>query len=472
MSGPATHVTHLAQHTGRLVVVLNQKVVDWINHQPPAAGAPEFKDLNAFDGPGSVQLRQVLQRYGARTMRAFRSLSTAEINALESAARDGPYRPANSLLAYWIIEPGPAISGASAASLAGLLGSMTDVFESVHLEEAVGPPPVNWQNDKYAKQQFHLDPAPTGIDAKFAWTVNADGSGIGFADVEMGWNLSHQDLKAKLRTRLLCHQNDPTNADHGTGVLGLVVGRDNSKGVVGIAPGVTSVRLASHWDGTSAANVADAVATAAHHLAVGDVLLLETQSSSHGPIELLAGGAEMTAIQTASSKGVIVIEAAGNAGRNLDPNFPKSRPDSGAIMVGASVGEAPPANMNAKSHERLGSSNYGDRVDCFAPGICLVTAGGGDLDQGGGNANRAYTAAFHDTSGASAVIAGAAILAQHMHVLANNARLDAAGMRAVLTQNGRKQSAQDGNIGIMPDLRRIGNGLNVEPELVAENEPA
>ena len=128
-------------------------------------------------------------------------------------------------------------------------------------------------------------------------------------------------------------------------------------------------------------------------------------------------------------------------------------------MVGASVGNDPPPSMQAPSHARLGNSNYGARVDCFAPGICLVTAGGGDLDQGGGNANRTYTAAFSHTSGTSAVVAGAAILTQHMHVLANNSVLDPAGMRALLTQHGRKQSAQDGNIGIMPDLRLIGNAL-------------
>ncbi len=167
-----------------------------------------------------------------------------------------------------------------------------------------------------------------------------DGAGIGFADVEMGWNRSHQDLKAKMPSKLLCHLNDPANADHGTSVLGLVVAIDNAKGGVGIAPGVTSVFLASHWDGASSANVADAIGKAAFSLAVGDVLSLEAQTWNHGPIELANSGAEMTAIQAASSKGIIVIEAAGNAGRNLDPAFPTTRPPSGAIMVGASVGEA------------------------------------------------------------------------------------------------------------------------------------
>jgi hypothetical protein len=341
---------------------------------------------------------------------------------------------------------------------------MTDVFESVHREEAVGDPPVvKWQNDKYARKQFHLGKAPKGIDAKWAWKLGVDGAGIGFADVEMGWNLSHEDLRSKMPAGLLTDQINPQFVDHGTAVLGLVVGSDNSKGIVGIAPGVTDVLLASHWDGASRENVANAVATAAQRLKVGDVLLLETQTGNGDPIELLAGGADMTAIQAASSKGVIVIEAAGNGGKNLDPAFPASRADSGAIMVGASVGSNPPAVMSANAHDRLGASNFGGRVDCFAPGIVLVTAGRGDLDDGSGNADRTYTAAFRDTSGASAVVAGVAILAQHMCVTAAKPRLDSRGMRTVLTQNGRRQGAQDGNIGIMPDLRRIAGQLLGHP---------
>ena len=52
-------------------------------------------------------------------------------------------------------------------------------------------------------------------------------------------------------------------------------------------------------------------------------------------------------------------------------------------------------------------------------------------------------------------MAGVAILAQHMQVIVNNSRLKAGAMRDLLTQHGMRQSAQDGNIGIMPDLRKI-----------------
>jgi hypothetical protein len=122
------------------------------------------------------------------------------------------------------------------------------------------------------------------------------------------------------------------------------------------------------------------------------------------------------------------------------------------VVVGASVGDPPASGTVA--HAR-GSSNYGARVDCFAPGAGLVTAGGNDLDAGGGDKRRAYTAAFRDTSGASAVVAGAAVLAQHLHVIAQQPRLDAIAMRTLLTRTGRARNAQDGNIGVMPDLAQV-----------------
>ncbi len=449
-------------HTGRLMTVLTQEAVEWMKQ---AAGAVEFTDLGQFRGPGHAELQQILKRHATVTFRAVRSVGIPEIIDLEKAAQEGPFRPAHSLLAYWIVSPAPGAVESDLAALEEALNRLRQVFESVQREEAVGAPPVNWQNDKYARDQFHLNEPPKGIDAKYAWRQGIDGAGIGFADVEMGWNRSHQDLKSKMPSRLLTHRNYAKYADHGTAVLGLVVGSDNAKGIVGIAPGVTSVFLASHWDRSSANNVADAVATAATRLRVGDVLLLEAQTAKNDPIELLAGGAELTAIQVAASRGLIVIEAAGNGGRNLDPSFPATRPDSGAIMVGASVGNDPPPSMKQPSHARLVNSNYGARVDCFAPGICLVTAGGGDLDAGGGATNRKYSAAFRNTSGASAIVAGVAILAQHMSVTSSRLPLDARKMKAVLTQTGRKQSAPDGNIGMMPDLRRIAGRLlgNVVP---------
>jgi hypothetical protein len=395
-------------------------------------------------------MQAVLRRAQASTRPGIRSLTVSQILKLDEDAAHGPFPPSRSLLAYWIVTPGPAYRP---EALAAALREERRVVAEVHAQEPVGEPPGN----TYAKQQFHLDPAPTGIDARCAWRRNADGSGVAFIDIEMGWNRQHEDLTAKTKKPLLTHVSDPQHADHGTGVLGLVVATDNDKGVVGIAPGVTNVRLASHWDGASADNVADAIATSAASLGSGDVLLLETQTSSQGPIELLRGGFELDAICAATSKGITVVEPAGNGDYSLDGDFPAGGRDSGAIMVGASVGDPPAPGTKTGAHARM--SNYGARVDCFAPGAGLVTTGGGDLDYANGNPNRQYTAAFRNTSGASAIVAGAAILAQHLHVLAKGSPLDAAGMRSLLKATGRARRVQDGEIGVMPDLAEVATKL-------------
>jgi subtilisin family serine protease len=74
--------------------------------------------------------------------------------------------------------------------------------------------------------------------------------------------------------------------------------------------------------------------------------------------------------------------------------------DSGAIMVGA--------GSSASPHTRLGFSNHGNRVDCYAWGENIDTADTNDA----GTDNTAYTTSFGGTSGASPIVTGAALLVQ------------------------------------------------------------
>src|SRR6185503_18176694 len=90
------------------------------------------------------------------------------------------------------------------------------------------------------------------IDARWAWQqANGEGAGVGFVDLEEDWNLDHEDLKDK-RPTLSYGDNryvmDGFSGDHGTAVLGTVVGIDNTVGIVGIAPGVTSVQVVSRYE--------------------------------------------------------------------------------------------------------------------------------------------------------------------------------------------------------------------------------
>ena len=89
--------------------------------------------------------------------------------------------------------------------------------------------------------------------------------------------------------------------------------------------------------------------------------------------------------------------------------FNRSIRDSGAIIVGAG---APGTAVNARS--KLGFSSYGSRVDLQGWGSSVVTTGYGNQfsDPNPADVTRDYTNTFGGTSGASPIVAGAAVSLQ------------------------------------------------------------
>jgi subtilisin family serine protease len=116
------------------------------------------------------------------------------------------------------------------------------------------PPPVTPSDDPRNVNQRYLDFAPKGINARWTWT-RADGTGVGFVDMERGWMLNHEDLAAA-NISLISGLSQDFHG-HGTAVLGEVVGVDNTLGGVGIAPNA-SARVVSQWRNASTYNTAEA----------------------------------------------------------------------------------------------------------------------------------------------------------------------------------------------------------------------
>src|SRR5438034_545774 len=75
----------------------------------------------------------------------------------------------------------------------------------------------------FTSMQGYLNPAPTGIDAKYAWTVpGGRGNNVRIIDCEWGWRFTHEDL-IQLQGGVLAGSN-ASNDNHGTAVLGEIRG--------------------------------------------------------------------------------------------------------------------------------------------------------------------------------------------------------------------------------------------------------
>jgi hypothetical protein len=216
-----------------------------------------------------------------------------------------------------------------------------------------------------------------------------------------------------------------------------------------------------------------AVRIAADRLRPGDIMLLEvhrpgprgTFSGQFGFIAIEWWPDDLDAIRYAVSKGVIVVEAGGNGGQNLDdplydtplPGFPSSwrnpfdpaNPSSGAVVVGAGNPSAGTHGRNAHpswgepyvDRARCFFSNYGSRVDAQGWGWEVTSTGYGDL-QGGPNRDQWYTDLFSGTSSASPIVVGALACLQGFLRARGKSPLSPARAQKLLRSTGSPQ--QDG----------------------------
>jgi hypothetical protein len=335
--------------------------------------------------------------------------------------------------------------------------------------------------------QGYLEPAPGGIDARFAWnSAGGDGTGVAIIDIEGGWRFTHEDLGQNNGGLLGGVQFSGVDwRNHGTAVFGEIGGDDNGFGVIGISPSSTLSAI-SHGTGTGGSNAAKAIFDAANLLQAGDLMLLEMHrpgpaanfqlnATQFGYIAVEWWPDVLAAIRFATEKGVIVIEAAGNGAQYLDdplydtpaPGFPPTwvNPfrrlgvDSGAIIVGAG---APPPGTHGRDHgpdrSRLDFSNFGLAVDCQGWGREVTTTGYRDLHDGGSE-DFWYTDTFSGTSSASPIVTGAVACTQGILRAAGQSVLAPWKARQLLRATGSPQQDHPAR----PHTERIGR----RPDLAA-----
>ncbi len=398
--------------------------------------------------------------------RVIKTKMLPKLRKLEERAANAELPPLRSLSSYWKLD-----FRKKPDMLDQYLKILIEFpfIEHAYKEHTASLPAINASDDTFATDQDYLSAAPTGIDARWAWTQSdCEGAGVGILDCEWGWVTSHEDLSSASPTVIHnsnCYGSGGSfGADwynHGTAVLGEIVGIDNSTGIVGIAPAVDYVKMSSFYDAVTDdhADSSESIVAAILEMRAGDVMLLEIQKGFK-PAEI--DDTDFDAIRLAVANGIIVVEAAGNGNNNLDSwtdssgNYRLNRThsdfqDSGAILVGACVS----ATVSG-AHERWSFSNYGSRIDCYAYGENVVSTGYGDLAGTADNNN--YTEDFGGTSGASPMIVGCALILQGKYKAVNATILSPLQMRVILSDptTGTPQGTNvAGHINVMPNLRAI-----------------
>lgn len=317
-------------------------------------------------------------------------------------------------------------------------------------------------------RQGYLDVGPVGVNAQHAWNIpGGKGNGVNIIDIEGSWEFSHEDLRENQGGVIgETISSDVGWRNHGTAVLGEISGDENSRGIIGISPNAKVYAISVFGENQTSST---AIFKAANNLSSGDIILVELhrpgpkfnfklRNDQKGYIPIEWWQDDFDAIRYATSKGIIVVEAAGNGAENLNDDiyqnrFKRNFMDSGAILVGAG---APPPGTHGRNHgpdrSRLEFSNYGDIVDAQGWGREVTTTGYGDL-QDGQNEDIWYTDVFSGTSSASPIVVGT--LACLQGIVKNRGQVPLSPKRArdLLRDSGSKQ--QDAPT--RPRVQRIGN---------------
>lgn len=320
--------------------------------------------------------------------------------------------------------------------------------------------------------QGYLYSAPAGVNAMVAWEYQGgQGNGVDVCDIEGDWNFDHEDLPS-----ITHFGGDLLGAgwkDHGTAVLGEIVGKPNKSGICGIAPKARPKVHSAVIDGMW--NTAQAITNSANRMGAGDVILIELQGThpvSQRYVAMQYWDDVYSAIRAATEKGITVVEAAGNGNQNFQaPVYSGSnlRKDSGAIVVGAGV---PPNNYydytqgSGVRYTKMGTprsrawfSNYGRIVNVQGWGEHVTTTGYGDAQ--GGPEKKWYTHRFSGTSSASPIVTGAVACLQGIAKAGWETPFTPAEVRELLIRTGTRQADDP----IRPRTQHIGPLPNLEEAL-------
>jgi len=235
----------------------------------------------------------------------------------------------------------------------------------------------------YVEQDFAIkafaQTLPTGInrvDGDLSVTKSGDGKGSVNADLailDTGIDLNHPDLNVYRDISFVSSANSGMDDNgHGTHVAGIAAAKDNSAGVVGMAPGARlwSVKILDKTGAGSISTLLKGIDYVTQHANEIDVVNLSLGCQCNSK-------ALNTAISNSVKSGVTYVVAAGNDGNDAGGISPANHPDVITVSAlsdsdGKCGGNGPGTNYG-NDDSFASFSNYGPVVDIAAPGVKIYS---------------------------------------------------------------------------------------------------
>jgi subtilisin family serine protease len=234
---------------------------------------------------------------------------------------------------------------------------------------------------------------PTGVDRvdadQSSWADIDQNGGTIDSDVavlDTGIDTAHPDLDVP--GGFDCSGTNTANwtdgDGHGTHVAGTIAAKDDTTGVVGVAPGARlwAVKVLDDSGTGFLSEVVCGLEWVAAHADTIDVVNLSLSGKADAADQNpCVGGAETTPLHIAICEvvdvGVPVVVAAGNQGRNASTRVPATYEEVITVSAFKDLNGEPGGGGNSEQCGRRGDdtfpgfSNFGQDIDIAAPGVCI-----------------------------------------------------------------------------------------------------
>lgn len=277
--------------------------------------------------------------------------------------------------------------------------------------QAITPQTDKTVNDTYYKYEWYI----SATASSKAWSLVNQKREIKVAVLDTGIDYNHPDLKNRILTNLGYNflngtQNASDDNGHGTHVSGIIAAQaNNNQGITGVTGSLDVKIIPIKVLNSNGEGETDIIAKGIRYAAdAGADIINMSFGSPEQDIDI------DSAVQYARSKGVFMVAAAGNDGRNADIYSPAG--DQGVYTVSA---------VNT-SLRKASFSNYGSVVQIASPGVNILSTVPGGKYQ-----------AWDGTSMAAPIVSGIAAILK-----AQNPSLSPTDIASLLDSTARNVSGK------------------------------